>query len=191
MCNSQASEIKLRKRFINLDSKVSISILNFQEFLVTAFGLHDGVISRGVNTVFVQTENEFISTFEDLQITINLNAICIQHVSDPFKLSKHSLHYHALRNEKQENEGDKYVLWSEATNCLKFVVFKVLMAVGMKFSIFWDIMLCSPLMLWRNISPPTSGFKNKQSKIPTCHMLHAGFLFGLFFNHERGGEMFQ
>jgi hypothetical protein len=41
--------------------------------------------------------------------------------------------------------------------------FEVLIAVVVKSSIFWDITPCS---------------------------LHAGFLLGLFFDHEDGGDMF-
>jgi hypothetical protein len=51
------------KIFVNFDSKVSISFLNFHKFLVTAFALHDGVMLKGVDIVFVQTENEFVSAF--------------------------------------------------------------------------------------------------------------------------------
>jgi hypothetical protein len=46
----------------------------------------------------------------------------------------------------------------------------------------------------RNISPPSSGSKSKPSKKPawkwmaTC--FHTGFLLGLFFNHEDGGDIF-
>jgi hypothetical protein len=40
-------------------------------------------------------------------------------------------------------------------------------------------------MFWRNISPPSSGLKNKQGM-----MLDSGFLLGLFFDPEDGGDMF-
>jgi hypothetical protein len=63
MCNYQASEIKLIKKIHNLDPIVNISFLNFQKFLVTAFALHDDVMLKGVDTVFEQTENEFVSIF--------------------------------------------------------------------------------------------------------------------------------
>jgi hypothetical protein len=44
----------------------------------------------------------------------------------------------------------------------------------------------------RNISPPSSGSKNKPNKKPallvTC--FYSGFFLGLFFDPEEGGEMF-
>jgi hypothetical protein len=47
--------------------------------------------------------------------------------------------------------------------------------------------------------PPSSGLKNKPSKKPALtgnkqsqasYLLHAGFLFRLFFDPEHGGDMF-
>jgi hypothetical protein len=41
----------------------------------------------------------------------------------------------------------------------------------------------------RYMPPPSSGSKNKSSK--KSSMLHAGFLRGLFFDSEDGGDMFH
>jgi hypothetical protein len=40
------------------------------------------------------------------------------------------------------------------------------------------------------MSPPSSGCKNKARKKPGCYLLHAGFLLGLFFDPEDGGDTF-
>jgi hypothetical protein len=77
------------------------------------------------------------------------------------------------------------------TDSMKDVGFEVLTAVAMKSSVFWDITLCSPLsqpIIRKNMSPPSSGLKSKPSF--ACHLLHAGFLLGVFFNPEDGGNMF-
>jgi hypothetical protein len=78
-----------------------------------------------------------------------------------------------------------------------FVGFEVLTAVVMKSTIFWDITQCSPLKVnrfRRNMSRLSSGSKNKPSKISVssaaCYLLHAGFLLGLFFEPEDGGDIF-
>jgi hypothetical protein len=52
------------------------------------------------------------------------------------------------------------------------VGFEVLKAVVMKSIIFWDITPCSPL----------------KAELSTC--FQAGFLLGLFFDPEDGGDMF-
>jgi hypothetical protein len=55
----------------------------------------------------------------------------------------------------------------------QFVGFEVLTAVVMKHYIFKDITPCSQL----NVKP-------------ACYMLHAGFILGLFFDREYGGDIF-
>jgi hypothetical protein len=60
----------------------------------------------------------------------------------------------------------------EKQSCL--VGFEVLTAVVMKNTILWDITPCSPLKV--------------NLLLATC--LHAGFLLGLFFGPENGGDMF-
>jgi hypothetical protein len=68
----------------------------------------------------------------------------------------------------------------------------------MKSTIFWDITPCSPVIR-RNITPPSSGSKNKQARnqresrwlvalLVTC--FQAGFFLDLFFDPEDGGDMF-
>jgi hypothetical protein len=55
--------------------------------------------------------------------------------------------------------------------------FEVLTAAIMKSSIFWDITPCSPLKVNRRFVLLVACF-------------HAGFLLGLFFDPEDGGDMF-
>jgi hypothetical protein len=45
-------------------------------------------------------------------------------------------------------------------------------------------------MFQGNMSPPSYGSKNKLSKKTACYLLHAGFLLGLCFDPEDGGDMF-
>jgi hypothetical protein len=49
-------------------------------------------------------------------------------------------------------------------------------------------------MFRRNMSPPSLRLKSEVSKKPegrsTCYLLHIGFLLGLFFDPEDGGDMF-
>jgi hypothetical protein len=59
-------------------------------------------------------------------------------------------------------------------NILVYVRFEVLTTVAMKSTIFWDILLCNPLKF----------------KALLATWFHAGFLFGLFFNPEDGGDIF-
>jgi hypothetical protein len=76
---------------------------------------------------------------------------------------------------------------------LKYVGFEVHTAVVMKSAIFWDIMPCSPLKANRRFggtSPPSSGLKNKPNKALLATCFHDGFLLGLFFEPEDGGDMF-
>jgi hypothetical protein len=42
----------------------------------------------------------------------------------------------------------------------------------------------------RNLSPPSSRLMKNPCHKPACYLLHAGFLLGLFFNHEDGVNMF-
>jgi hypothetical protein len=55
---------------------------------------------------------------------------------------------------------------------LEYLGFEVLTAVVIKSSIFWDIMPCIPGKL-----------------ISSWYLLHAGFLIGLIFDPDDGGDM--
>jgi hypothetical protein len=77
----------------------------------------------------------------------------------------------------------------------KFLVvvgFGVLTAVVMKSTIFWDIMSCSPLKVNRRFGGTYrlnfQGQRISRALLATC--FHAGFLRGLFFDPEDGGDMF-
>jgi hypothetical protein len=70
---------------------------------------------------------------------------------------------------------------------------EVLTAVLMKTSIFWNITSCSPLsqlMFQRNMSPPSSESKNKQSKKSACKQVLAICFRAGFLDIEDGGDMF-
>jgi hypothetical protein len=77
-----------------------------------------------------------------------------------------------------------------------YVRFEILKAVVMKSSIFWDITPCSPLKTNRrfrgtcrlHLQGRISRARNQRALLATC--FHAGFLSGLFFNPEDGGDMF-
>jgi hypothetical protein len=56
----------------------------------------------------------------------------------------------------------------------------------MKNSVFWDITLCSPLKVSWHFGGTSSGSKQSSA----WYLLHAGFLLGLFFDPEDGGDMF-
>jgi hypothetical protein len=45
-------------------------------------------------------------------------------------------------------------------------------------------------MFWKNMSPPSSGLKNKISKRPAGYLLQADFLIGLFFDPEDESNIF-
>jgi hypothetical protein len=95
---------------------------------------------------------------------------------------------------------------SSFCNC---VGFEILTAVGMKSSVFWGTTPCNPLkikpVIQRTVSPPSSGSNNKPSKNQheaACklreltsrtnwpyYLLYSGFLVGLPFNPEDGGEV--
>jgi hypothetical protein len=80
--------------------------------------------------------------------------------------------------------------------------FDVLTAIVMKSFIFWDTTPCSPFIVDRRSEEyvvPSSGSKNKppppkkniyklMALLATC--LRPGFLLGLFFVPEDGGDMF-
>jgi hypothetical protein len=77
------------------------------------------------------------------------------------------------------------------------VGFEVLTAVFMKSTIFWDISPCSPLEVNRRFGGTRplhlQGWRiswagNQRESRWLC--FHAGFLLGLFFNPEDGGNMF-
>jgi hypothetical protein len=64
------------------------------------------------------------------------------------------------------------------TRSVVYIGFEVLTAVVMKSTIFWDITPCSPL----SVNQSESGWQ--------AELFHAGFLLGLFFGPEDGGDMF-
>jgi hypothetical protein len=56
-----------------------------------------------------------------------------------------------------------------------FVAFEFLTAVVVKNPVFWDTMPCNPL---------------KFNDVSVCYLLRAGFLLGLYFGPEHGGDIF-
>jgi hypothetical protein len=71
----------------------------------------------------------------------------------------------------------------------------------MKGKIIWAVTPCTSLevhrLFGRNVSPASSVSKSKQSKKtatcavrPACRLFIPGFLFGLLFDHEEGGDSF-
>jgi hypothetical protein len=66
-----------------------------------------------------------------------------------------------------------------------YVGFEVLTAVVMKSSVFWDITPCNPLKINRHF-----GGTFRLHVGSACYPLHAGFLLGIFFDPEDGGDMF-
>jgi hypothetical protein len=77
---------------------------------------------------------------------------------------------------------------------LLIVGFEVLTAVVMKSTIFWDIMPCSPLKVDQRFRGTYhlhfQGRRISQAnRAPLATCFHAGFLLGLFFDPEDGGDM--
>jgi hypothetical protein len=83
--------------------------------------------------------------------------------------------------------------------------FGVLTAVDMNSFVFWDITPCILLkanqsfggkcdlrLQGRKLSPTRNQREagSKQNRLAACCLLHAGFLLGLFIDHEDGGYMF-
>jgi hypothetical protein len=85
MCESWIFKFELRNKFLNLDSDVNFSFLNFENFLIAAFVLHIGVMSKGIGTVFVGMEGEF-SPFYKLKIFWSLSWIWMIYIKDVFNL---------------------------------------------------------------------------------------------------------
>jgi hypothetical protein len=75
-----------------------------------------------------------------------------------------------------------------------YVGFEVLTAVVMKRTIFWDITPCSPLKvnqrLGRTCRLHLQGRRISKARALLATCFHAGFLLGLFFDPEDGGDMF-
>jgi hypothetical protein len=66
---------------------------------------------------------------------------------------------------------------------------EVLTAVVMKSTIFWDLTACSPLKVNRRLGGTYRlHLRGLQALLATC--FHTGFLLGLFFDPEDGGDMF-
>jgi hypothetical protein len=73
--------------------------------------------------------------------------------------------------------------------------FEVLTAVVMKSSSFWDITPCSPLKVSRRFGGKHRLYlqdrRIKQAKTSVKVVANAGFLLGVFFDSEDGGDMFH
>jgi hypothetical protein len=71
--------------------------------------------------------------------------------------------------------------------------FEVLTAVVINSSLFWDITTCSPPKVNRRFGVTyrlhLQGRRISQTK-HHCHLFHAGFLLGLFFDSNDGGDKF-
>jgi hypothetical protein len=65
------------------------------------------------------------------------------------------------------------------------VGFKILTAVIMQSSVFWDVTPCSPLEVNRHFRGTAGSKFNNQA----CYLFHAGFLLSLFFDPEGGGDI--
>jgi hypothetical protein len=104
---------------------------------------------------------------------------------------------------KQETERCDITLLSTIFKYEIYVRFEDSTAVVMKSSIFWDITPCSPLKVnrrfgWtchlhlqgRRISQARNQREARSKQSTDCYLLHAGFLHGLFFGLEDGGDKF-
>jgi hypothetical protein len=69
---------------------------------------------------------------------------------------------------------------------LLFARSEILPAVVMKSYAFWDVTPCSPLKA--NLG--SGGTCRLHLQGQRSHLLHAGFLLGLFFGREAGDDMF-
>jgi hypothetical protein len=89
--------------------------------------------------------------------------------------------------------GNTEEIWKQDTDS---VAFEFLTAVVMKNSIFWDITPCSTLKVSQHFGGTCrlhlQGRRMMQARNQdsACNLLQAGFLLGLFFDPEDGGDLF-
>jgi hypothetical protein len=74
--------------------------------------------------------------------------------------------------------------------------FEVLKAVIVKCSVFWDVTPCSPFKVNRRFGGKYCillhgrRISHARNQSEACYLLHAGFLLGLFFDPNDGGDIF-